>query len=86
MYSAHASCAICILTSDYFPRQQTHSYELKEIAKILVAAEYPTEDQSTVATAQAEGIHVARIDERRIYARSISFYQAKSRRLRQGKL
>ncbi|KAL2797303.1 profilin [Aspergillus keveii] len=53
------------------------SYELKEIAKILEAAESPAEDQSAVATAQAEGIHVAgeryvvaRIDERTIYARS----------------
>jgi hypothetical protein len=93
MYSAHASCAIRILTSDYFPRQQIRSYELKEIAKILEAAESPAEDQSAVATAQAEGIHVAgeryvvaRIEERTIYARSVRFHQAKSRRLRQGKL
>ncbi|KAL3442313.1 profilin [Aspergillus insuetus] len=53
------------------------SFELKEIASILFAAQSPTKDQSAIATAQAEGIYVAgqryvvaRIDERSIYARS----------------
>ncbi|KAI0103142.1 Profilin/allergen [Nemania sp. FL0031] len=52
------------------------SDELKNIATILAAAENEKGDQSAVASAQAEGVHVAgeryvvaRIDGRSIYAR-----------------
>ncbi|KAI3329053.1 Profilin/allergen [Xylariaceae sp. AK1471] len=52
--------------------------ELKNIVNILAAAENEKGDQSAVAKAQAEGIHVAgeryvvaRIDGRSIYARSV---------------
>jgi hypothetical protein len=50
---------ICILTSYSFPPQQIRSPELKEIATIFIAAQSPAEDQSAVATAQAEGLYVA---------------------------
>ncbi|KAL3484992.1 Profilin/allergen [Aspergillus germanicus] len=59
------------------PGFNIRSPELKGIATILIAAQSPSEDQSAIATAQAEGIYVAgqryvvaRIDERSIYARS----------------
>ncbi|KAJ8123527.1 hypothetical protein ONZ43_g550 [Nemania bipapillata] len=58
------------------PGFATQPAELKNIVTILAAAENEKGDQSAVATAQAEGIHVAgeryvvaRIDGRSIYAR-----------------
>ncbi|KAJ8132983.1 hypothetical protein O1611_g645 [Lasiodiplodia mahajangana] len=58
------------------PGFNTQPAELKNIVTILAAAENEKGDQSAVATAQAEGIHVAgeryvvaRIDGRSIYAR-----------------
>ncbi|KAI1265822.1 Profilin/allergen [Xylariaceae sp. FL1019] len=58
------------------PGFNTQPAELKTLVDILAAAENEKGDQSAVATAQAEGIHiageryvVARIDGRSIYAR-----------------
>jgi hypothetical protein len=63
--------------------RQIQPAELKNIVNILAAAENEKGDQTAIAKAQAEGIHVAgeryivaRIDGRTIYARlvgSISF-------------
>lgn len=59
-------------------REQIQPAEMKTIVSILSAAENDKADQTPVATAQSEGIHiagdryvVARIDGRSIYARKV---------------
>jgi argininosuccinate lyase len=59
-------------------QKQIQPTELKNIVNILAAAADEKADQTAVATAQAEGIHVAgeryvvaRIDGRSIYARKV---------------